>query len=90
LQRSDQGVRIREKQFREHQPGDGAVEQEIVPLDGGTDRACDQRTPQLAAVLRVRQGYAGRSFSRHVALFPYTLLLLRVLVASACLWKNRT
>jgi hypothetical protein len=53
LQGPDQWIRIREKQFREDQPGDGAVEQEVVPLDRGADRAGDQCSPQLPTVLQV-------------------------------------
>ena len=42
--------RIREEELAEDEPGDDAVEEEVVPLDGGADRAGDDGAAQLAAM----------------------------------------
>ena len=51
LQGADHRIGLREIQLREHQPGDDAVQEEVVPLDGRADRAGDDRAPQLSPVL---------------------------------------
>ena len=51
LQRADQRIGVREVQLGEDQAGDGAVEEEVVPLDGGADGARDDRAPELYAVV---------------------------------------
>ena len=51
LQRTNQRIGVREIQLGEHQPGDRAVQNEIVPLDGRTDRAGDDGPSQLCPVL---------------------------------------
>jgi hypothetical protein len=48
-----QRVGLREEQRTEHQRADRPVEQEIIPLDRGADRAGDQGAPQLPAMLVV-------------------------------------
>src|SRR5208282_1410981 len=51
------------EQFWEDQPGGGAVDEEVVPLDGGADRRGDDRLAQLRTVFPVRKpagcGHAG-------------------------------
>jgi hypothetical protein len=44
----NQRVLRREEELVEDDPGDGAVEEEIVPLDGGSDQARDNNTPEIA------------------------------------------
>ena len=44
------GSECGKEQLGEHQAGDGAVKEEIVPLDGGADRAGDDGPAQLDAV----------------------------------------
>jgi len=39
------------KQLGEHQAGHDAVEEEVVPLDGGADRARDHCAAQLQALV---------------------------------------
>jgi hypothetical protein len=41
-----------EKHLVEHQRGRGTVDQEVVPLDGGTDHARPHDTPQTCGVVR--------------------------------------
>src|SRR6185437_12029621 len=55
LQRAHQRVGVREEQLGEHQAGDDAVEEEIVPLDRGADRAGDHRAAELGAMLSLRE-----------------------------------
>src|SRR6266487_2374566 len=50
FQRADERVGSREIQPGKDKTGDGAVEEEVVPLDGGADRARDNGAPQLSAV----------------------------------------
>ena len=54
LQRSHQRIGFRKVQLGEHQPGDGAVEKEVVPLDRGADCARDDGAPELPAVFCLR------------------------------------
>src|SRR5256714_15307640 len=51
LQRSDPRVRMREKQLGEHQAGDGAIQEEIVPLDRGPDSGRDNGAAKLDLML---------------------------------------
>jgi len=50
FEHADQRIGFREEQLAEDEPGDDAVEQKVVPLDGGTDRARDDGAAQLAAM----------------------------------------
>jgi hypothetical protein len=45
------GVRLRKEQLPEHQSRGGAVQQEVVPLDGRADRTGNERTQQHVAAL---------------------------------------
>lgn len=51
LQRADPGIGMRKEQFCENQAGDGAVEEEVIPLDRGPDRGGDHRTTHLQLML---------------------------------------
>src|SRR4029077_5143555 len=50
-QRGGGRIRVREIKLAEHQSRGGAVEEEIVPFDGGADRGSDHRLAQFAAVV---------------------------------------
>jgi hypothetical protein len=50
FERSHQGVGMGKKQLGENQAGDGAVEEEIIPLDRRADGAGDDGPAQLNAV----------------------------------------
>jgi hypothetical protein len=50
FQHPDDGIRLREEQLAEHQRRDGAVEQEVVSLDGGADGAGDNGATKLRPV----------------------------------------
>ena len=76
LQRPHQRIRIRKKQLCKDQPSDGAVEQEIIPFDRGSDRAGDQGSPQLPAVLCVGYRLSGLAVSCHVTILPYDALCI--------------
>ena len=65
LQRADQRIGIREVELGKDQPCDGAVEKEVVPLDGRTHRAGDDRAPELAALLVVGKRLNRRRGCRH-------------------------
>ena len=52
------GRLVREEQRREDQRGRGAVEEEVVPLDGGADGAGEDRAPSVA-LLDARSGLRG-------------------------------
>ena len=47
LQRPDPGVRMRKKQLRKDEAGNGAVEEKIVPLDRGADGGRDDGAAKL-------------------------------------------
>ena len=53
-QRRGQRILIGEIELAEDQPGRRAVEEEVIPLDGGADGGGDDRLAQLRAVLRLR------------------------------------
>src|SRR6185437_16528591 len=59
LQHADQRIELREEKLAENQSGHLAVKQEIVPFDCRADRAGDQSTPQLAAVLGLGEAACG-------------------------------
>src|SRR5258705_7603440 len=64
FERSDPGVRVREEQFGEDEAGDGAVEKEIVPLDGGTDGGRDNGAAELHLMFsrrKLKGGHIGRN-----------------------------
>ena len=61
LQRADQRIGFREIELREHQAGDGAVEEEVVPLDRGADRAGEHGATQLRAMVGVAPGGVRRA-----------------------------
>jgi len=65
LHRADQRVRLRKVEFRKDQPGHGATEEKIVPLDRRSDRAGDHGAPQLPAVVDVGKGTRGNLGCRH-------------------------
>ena len=50
LQRPDQRIGMRKVELREGEARHNAIEEEIVPLDGGADGAGDHRAAELAAV----------------------------------------
>ena len=50
LEHADQRLGCGKEQFAEHQSSNDAVEEKIVPFDGGTDRAGDNGPAQLAAM----------------------------------------
>jgi hypothetical protein len=70
LERSDPGVRVREEQLGEDKAGDGAVEKEIVPLDGGANGGRDNGAAELHLMFgrrKLKGGDIGRNhghFSR--------------------------
>ena len=47
LERPDPGVGMREEQLGEHEAGDGAVEEKVVPLDRGPDGGGDDGAAKL-------------------------------------------
>ena len=51
LKRADQGIGVRKVELGKDQPGDSAIEEKVVPLDGSADRARDDRPSQLSFVL---------------------------------------
>ena len=53
-ERRRQRILVGEVQLAEDEAGGGAVEEEVVPLDGGADRRGDDRLAQLCAVFGVR------------------------------------
>jgi hypothetical protein len=61
VKRRGQWVLVWEEELAEDQPGHGAIEQEIVPLDRGADRGGDDGAAELAIVLlrRKRNIYVG-------------------------------
>src|SRR5712664_643352 len=46
LENAGEGIRMRKEQLAEDQAGHDAVKEEVVPLDGGADRAGDDGAPQ--------------------------------------------
>jgi hypothetical protein len=59
FEHADQRVGFRKEQLGEYEAGDNAVQEEVVPFDGGADRAGDNGAAQLDAMegvgLRTRQ-----------------------------------
>jgi len=56
-------VRVREEQLGEDEAGDGAVEKEIVPLDGGADGGRDNGAAELHLMFgrrKLKGGDIGR------------------------------
>src|SRR6516164_3727136 len=51
LEHADQRLRRGKEQLAENQSSNDAVEEKIVPFDGGTDCAGDERPPQIVATL---------------------------------------
>ena len=70
LERADPGVGVREEQLGEDEAGDGAVEEEIVPLDRGADGGGDDGAAKLHLMFsrrKLKGGGIGRDhghFSR--------------------------
>src|SRR5262249_21775426 len=58
-QRRGHRVLVGEVQLAEHEAGGGAVEEEVVPLDGGADGRSDDGLAQLVAVIGGRQRPVG-------------------------------
>ena len=54
-QRSGQRIFVGEEELREDQPGGGAVDEEVVPLDRRADGGGDHRLAQFRAVLGIRK-----------------------------------
>src|SRR5262249_24182093 len=52
LERSDPGVRVGKEQLGEDEAGDRAVEEEIVPLDGGANGGGNDGAAKLRLVVR--------------------------------------
>jgi hypothetical protein len=50
LERSHQGIGVGKEQLGKDQAGDGAIEKEVIPLDGRTDGAGDHGAAQLNAM----------------------------------------
>jgi hypothetical protein len=69
LQCSGQRVGAGEIELREDEPGNRAVDEEIVPFDRGADRAGDHRAAQLPPVLELRQR-SRRDDGRHAPFLP--------------------
>ena len=65
LQHPNQGIGLGKEELAENEAGHRAVEQEIVPFDGGAYRACDQRAAQLRAVFGFRQRAGSDVQCRH-------------------------
>src|SRR5260370_2348299 len=61
LQRTNQRIGIREKQLREHERGNGAIEEKVIPLNGCTDRASNDGCHQHLAIIR---GFRRTDFRR--------------------------
>ena len=62
--------RFREEELREDNARDLAIEQEIVPLDRGPNRARDRRPPQLRAMIALgKRANCGLS-SCHQTILP--------------------
>src|SRR5262249_38109257 len=51
LQNADDRIRLRKKELAEDQPCDLPVKQKVIPFNRSPDRAGDQRTAQLPAML---------------------------------------
>ena len=67
LQSTDQRIGRREVQLRKDQPGDGAVQKEIIPLDRRADRAGDHRPAQLHPMLEVGERARRNIRCRHLS-----------------------
>jgi hypothetical protein len=73
LEGTHQRCRIREEELGEHNAGYLPVKQEVLPLNGGANGACDRCPAQLRAVIvfRKRSGgtpaYASSKLARHRA-----------------------
>jgi hypothetical protein len=62
-QRARRRLRLGEEQLVEHQRGGGAVEEEVVPLDGGADEAGRHDLPNRpSAPLRLGHSHCSPSF----------------------------
>ena len=67
LQCADERIGLRKIELRENEPGDRAVDKEIVPLDRRADRAGDDRSAQLGAVLDIGQRDGSNFSCSHLA-----------------------
>ncbi len=70
VERRGQRLLVREEELAEHQAGHGAVEEEIVPLDGRADGGGDDGAAQLARVLLGRKRRDGAGDGGHGGSFP--------------------
>jgi len=50
-ERRRQRIFVGEIELAEHQPGSGAIQEKVVPLDCGADGRCDHRLAQLRTVI---------------------------------------
>jgi hypothetical protein len=68
LERTDQRVGLRKEELGEDEAGNGAVKEEVVPLDRGADRAGDDGAGELGPVLGLGQrAGSGGDGGRHGA-----------------------
>src|SRR6202008_750470 len=56
---ADPGIAAGEEHLAEYQAGDDAIEEEVVPLDGGADGGGDHGAAKLGAVLRLCDGHGS-------------------------------
>ncbi len=77
LQRAGERIGSREIELRENQPGDRAVDEEIVPLDRRADGAGNHRPAQLRAMLQYGQSIRRAIGGRHCCVPPRGSALCR-------------
>ncbi len=77
LQCADDRIRLRKIQLREDQAGHRTVEEEVVPLDRGTDRAGDDGSAQLAPSVLIGEGHRPCLRGSHLA-SPQTRAICRI------------
>src|SRR5580658_5939901 len=71
LENADQRIGTGEKHLAEHETGDSAVQQEVIPFDRGTDCACQQSTAQLAIMFGFRHATRGGGGRGHLVTSRY-------------------
>jgi hypothetical protein len=90
LERADQRVGLREEEFGEDEAGDGAVEEEIVPLDRGADRAGDDGAGELGPVLGLgERAGSGGDGGCHAACLPIVRRSSASIIGAATGRKSR-
>jgi hypothetical protein len=73
VERRGHWVLVWEEEFTEDEPGHGAVEKEIVPLDRGADRCGDDGPAELAIVLVRRKRSIDVGERSHWSLLPESI-----------------